>query len=460
MDILSLLTGIVLLSGNFPVTIPQASPVEINVSTKEIKPNDGIDDAGRINQLINSMKGGVLYFPNGTYNISAPILLKSGITLKGKSRAGVIFKQTGSVGKWEGFAEQGIVTTNPNLQNNNVHVISITVQGIYKKAIDEHHGGGKGGVCLRNCRNSSVEFVTTYDTWHGVAMYDYSFADKNSNNVISNVKAVRANSHSQKGNSGRPRGILMNTPHSLVKGSIAFACGTGFFASGDDITLRECKAENWTIDNGYYIMVNNVTVMNCMAVAGPGSKQGLGSGIVIAYSKGGVVQNCKAKNCSNYGFRIHVPQSDLKLSYNLAEKCGIGFGIENASHEYPEMCKNLSFIDNTSLFSNLQGFLFRQMEYSVVTGNIARNNNQKGITLATRGGMSIANYCFNNKFEDNTCDDDQVKKTQLFGLYDYNKNTGDVVTQTAGDAARSAAKAVRKSNNIIKHKSRYGQDYF
>ena len=334
----------------------------IDVTTFGIMPNDNVDDAAKLNTLIKKTPSGTLYFPAGDYLLASPVTLKSNISLKGAGVEIVTFTQAGSVMKWMSFREQGVITTNGNLLNENVHVSDIALRGIYRIPADGKSVSAKGGICMVNCKNSSVTAVTTYDTWHGVAFYNYPLKGGNSGNAIRGVKVYRAKSFSMPGNSGRPRGILMSTPGGVVENCLTSNCGTGYFASGNDISLVGCRAEEWTIDNGFYIIVNNCRIERCEATTGSKSKQGPGSGFVIAYSKGGVIQDCVAINCSNYGFRIHVPQSDLQLTNNKAERCGIGFGIENASHQYPEMCKNLLFCNNVSAYCNLQGFLFRQLK--------------------------------------------------------------------------------------------------
>ncbi|RAJ10524.1 parallel beta helix pectate lyase-like protein [Chitinophaga skermanii] len=440
----------------------------ISVSQKGIVPNDNKDDADKINQLIASAPANsTLLFSDGTYNIGSPIILKSNITIKGTNPNTVIFRQTGSIANWQKNSAQGIITTSQNIVNDNVHVTNITVKGIYTTPISEAGSGGKGGICMRNCTNSSVKNVSTSDTWHGVAFYDNK-GNAKTGNLIENAIVTRALSNSQPGNSGRPRGILMNSPYGVVKGCTSSNSGTGYFLGGTGIEISDCKALNWTVDNGYYIMVENCVVRDCQAITGSSSNQGKGSGFTIAYQKGGLVENCKAQNCGNYGFRIHVPQSNLTLRNNIATNCGIGFGIENASHPYPEMCDNLQFIGNQAIGNNLQGFFFRQMMNSKVENNTAKNNNQKGINARNRGAITLQNYTYGNIIEDNVCEDTQTKKTQLFGLYDYNKGNyqkaavqqNNTLMRSATKATNNAANAINVVPNTIKHNSKFGQDYY
>ena len=228
---------------------------------------------------------------------------------------------------------------------------------------------------------------------------------------------------------------------------MSIGAGTGFYANGKDITFENCRTENWFEDNGYYLIVDNLIVRNCTAKGGESPETGFGSGFAIAYKKNGLLENNEAINCSNYGFRIHVPQSDTKLINNTAVGCGIGFGIETASHPFPEVANNIQFIDNLAENSGLYGFLFRQMSNSKITGNKAINGNQRGVTLSTRGAIALKEYLNNNEFTKNNCIDNQIKKTQLFGLYDYSV-----------DQIKSASK--KSTNNKISHKSSDGKDIF
>lgn len=447
-------------------TLSATTADRIDVTKHGAIPGDKRDDSRVLQQLIDKLpaSGGTLYFPLGEYTLQSPIVLKSNVKLEGAGIGKTVLLQAGSVQTWSRVPEQAVITTNVNLRNENVSVANLTLKGIYVNPIGEKGSGAKGGICLRNCINSTVESVRTSDTWHGVAFYDFKMKEAKSGNVIRQVTVERALSNSQPGNKGRPRGILINTPFGVVENSVTRNCGTGFFAGGEGISLLKNKAYSWTVDNGYYIMADNLNMDACEAYGGTAARQGLGSGITIAYSKGGKVKNCIVKYCSNYGYRIHVPQSDLLLENNLAERCGIGFGIENASHKYPEMSRNIQFLYNKSIANNMQGFLLRQLEGAVLRGNQVLNNNQKGVSRSNMGGISLGDHCFDNVIEDNDVNDTQSKKTQLYGLYDasMNKATNAKGAAVQQNAVRSAgsSQAARSRSNTIKHKSKYGRDVF
>jgi parallel beta-helix repeat protein len=410
----------------------------------------GADSSGKsdsseiINFLIDSLSksaGGTISIPAGKYLLNDAILLKSNISLHGKGIDQTFFFRNLESKNWESNKAQGLITTNPTSLNDNIHVSNISVDAGFKKK----ELNAKGGICLRNCTNSSVYKVKTINTWHGVAFYD--FKGQNARNTIKDVISENAHAFTTNSNSGRPRGILVTDFGSKVINSMSIGAGTGFYANGKDITFENCRAENWFEDNGYYLIVDNLIVRNCTAKGGESPETGFGSGFAIAYKKNGLLENNEAINCSNYGFRIHVPQSDTKLINNTAVGCGIGFGIETASHPFPEVANNIQFIDNLAENSGLYGFLFRQMSNSKITGNKAINGNQRGVTLSTRGAIALKEYLNNNEFTKNNCIDNQIKKTQLFGLYDYSV-----------DQIKSASK--KSTNNKISHKSSDGKDIF
>ncbi len=417
---------------------------ELNVVDFGADAKGNVDNSKLVNRLIDSLSstgGGIIFFPNGRYLIHDAIIVKSNIQLKGESKEGSIFYREANAGNWGNTKNQALITTDPSQINENILVESIGVDGNFEK----NATGAKGGICLRNCSNSTVKNVYTKNTWHGIAFYDFKGND--SGNLIDGVISENAHSFTTKNNSGRPRGILTTDNGSRVIGSKSIGAGTGFYASGEDISFIGNHAENWFEDNGFYLIVDNLIVLNCSAKGGSTPDKGFGSGFAIAYKRGALIENSIAENCSNYGFRIHVPQSETRLMNNKAIGCGIGFGIETASHPYPEVADQLLFENNSAESSGLNGFLFRQMSNSEVINNRAVNGNQRGVTLSTRGGIALKEYLTNNIFRENECIDNQAKKTQLYGFYDFSVN----------QIPQSEKKG---KNNRIQHKSQNGLDEF
>lgn len=416
----------------------------VNVVDQGCDPTGLIDCSLIINTLVDSLSktgGGTIYVPEGKYLLNNAIILRSAITLRGQAPEKSIFYRDPEQGNWASTKAQALITTNPSSINESVTVENLGVDAGYKKK----EVNGKGGVCIRNAKNSKISNVQTHNTWHGVAFYDFKGED--SKNIIDGVVASNAQAFTTNNNSGRPRGILTTDFGSQVKNSKSIKAGTGFYAYGKDVTFDNCHAEDWFEDNGFYLIVDNLKVSNCTAQGGSTPAEGFGSGFAIAYKRNGLIENSKAINCSNYGFRIHVPQSDTKIINNVASGCGIGFGIETASHPFPEVSDQIDLINNTAVNSGLHGFLFRQMANSTITGNKAINGNQRGVTLSTRGALALKEYLSNNVFSSNECFDNQKKKTQTYGLYDFSKN-------------QIASEAKKGKNNKIKHSSSNGIDVF
>ncbi|GAB2481091.1 right-handed parallel beta-helix repeat-containing protein [Algoriphagus taiwanensis] len=419
-------------------------PQTINLAESGGDPSGQKDNSKLINQIVDSLSsvgGGTIFIPKGKYLLDDGVILKSNVILKGESKESVILFRNPDTGNWKTTKSQGLISTLPNLSNTNILVESLTINGNFERK----SSGAKGGICLRNCSKSKIRDVITQNTWHGVAFYD--FKGENSENSIEEVKSENAHAFTSKDNSGRPRGILVMDPGARIIQSQSIGAGTGFYAHGRNITLIGNHAENWFEDNGYYLIVDQLTVRDCSAKGGPSPEKGFGSGFAIAYRKGALIENCTAINCSNYGFRIHVPQSDTQLINNQAVGCGNGFGVEVASHPFPEVSNNLLFKDNKAEKSGLHGFLFRQMTNSQVVGNKAINGNQRGVTLSTRGAIALKEHLSDNTFDDNECIDNQSKKTQTYGLYDFS------VSQITSDAKKG-------KNNKIKHRSKSGIDEF
>lgn len=417
---------------------------EVNILDFGADPSGKFENSDLINKLVDSLStsgGGTVYVPKGKYLLNDAILLKSNISLKGENSNETIFFRDSVKGGWSISKAQGLITTNPAAANHNIHVSHVQVNGNFKKKASR----GKAGIALRNCSKSSIKDVQTFNTWHGVAFYDFKGDD--SQNIIDRVISTNAHTFTSKDNSGRPRGILSVDPGSKILNSKSFNAGTGFYAYGKNITLEGNHAEGWFEDNGYYLIVDNLTVKNCSAKGGPSPEKGYGSGFAIGYKKGALIENNLAENCDNYGFRIHVPQSNTKLINNRAIGCGNGFGIETASHPYPEVSSDIYMEGNLAQNSGIHGFLFRQMENSQVLNNKAINGNQRMLTLSTRGAIALKDYLKNNTFSNNICEDNQNKKTQLYGLYDFSVND-----------IKSASK--KGKNNKIKHKSKSGKDVF
>jgi hypothetical protein len=108
---------------------PGVSPDVVFVtSNPSVVPNDGIDDTAGIQAVINANKGRIVYFPNGTYNVSNTITVtgnsgnpdpNSELYLEGQSQGGVIIRLANSAAGFNSTATPKEVIRFVNNNNNN-----------------------------------------------------------------------------------------------------------------------------------------------------------------------------------------------------------------------------------------------------------------------------------------------------------------------------------------------------
>ena len=136
----------------------------------------GLDPSGKndnsqiLNKLIDSIAslgGGKVIVPKGNFLLDEAVILKSFVTISGASQSETIFFRRPDSGSWSDTKAQGLFTTNPQIQNENIIIENLSVNGYFQK----NSTGGKAGICLRNTSNSIIRKITTHNTWHGVAFY-------------------------------------------------------------------------------------------------------------------------------------------------------------------------------------------------------------------------------------------------------------------------------------------------
>ncbi|QGQ98380.1 PKD domain-containing protein [Paenibacillus psychroresistens] len=89
---LSLMFGI-----QYQINIPVAQAATLNITSYGATANDSSDDRTAIqNAITAAVSGDTVYFPNGTFNITSPIVAKAGVKLLGQSQSGAIVKFTGT----------------------------------------------------------------------------------------------------------------------------------------------------------------------------------------------------------------------------------------------------------------------------------------------------------------------------------------------------------------------------
>lgn len=404
---------------------------------------DGVtDDTAAIQAAIDASQGKWVSGVGGEYAIEASLILKTNTLL-----CDATFNMTGANANYGVAAiyneNWNNVAGNTGIKIKNVIINGINITQQSDATVINASNRGIGGVYLGYVSDSSVSGCYVQDSWSGIVVTEAPTGVSlyEANNLVENCKVVRAQAWSQTGNPGRPRGIL------FISGGFVSNCdvvdsSTGFYFGGaSGAVMDSCRAYNWFTDDGFYVLGEDLRVANCLAYG-----NNFGSGFAVAYNQRGCIVNNTAIDCGNMGFRIHVPQSRTQFIGNTAKSCGYGFRIDNAGQPYPAVCDGLIVQGNIAEYCNLVGFQFQQIRNSTIIGNIARNNNQSGIVLQTRGAITLYAYATQNRIADNQCYDDQGVPTQIWGLYVYS-------------AADSGA-ASENTGNSINHKSVTGIDVF
>lgn len=418
---------------------------------------DGVaNDATAINAAItaaNTAGGGVVFLPAGTYAVSAPILLKSDVTLKGEGVEATIVKQIGTIAAWDAITtSSGVISNLEANEYENIHVDGIKLEGLYSTPIPDGSANyAVNGISIANTINSSVTNCKTQDTGTGIIIYGTVTGADIYDNLIANCEVTNARSWIMAGNSGTPRGITMATNHSTVQDCVSDDNHTGYFVGVDYGNYINCRTSRWT-DDGFYVNANFCTFTNCYAIGDTTVGTASGSGFAVNPSYGHTFSGCVALRCPNAGMRFRhagasAPSSNRVIGCWFSD-CGYGFLDDmTGADAYPNAVSSFNvFIGNQADNCQQSGFKFIRQQIGVISGNTAWDNNQAGVSLQTRGGISLDEYCIDNAVSDNICYDTQGVPTQTFGLYSYPLSV--------------SGASVENTGNRVSHKSASGVDLF
>lgn len=411
-------------------------------------------DAEAINRAIEQVHtqgGGAVLLDARMYTVCAPIMLKSGVTLRGRGASRTIISQGGSAQSWAHFAASAIICTNHTEVFDDIHVQDLAVTGLHEQPVLS--GGAfyaKCGIAILNARRSSIERCAVSDTGTGIGFFGRGGSLPHQN-LISDCEVRNASSWVGPGNRGTPRGITMATDYSLVRNCAVEASHTGYYVATEHGRYENCTARGWR-DDGFYVNANYCLFTKCRAIAADTRVSGFGSGFAVNPSKGNIFSQCVALRCSNAGMRFRhagkIAPSDNRVISCAFIDCGYGFLDDmTGTDPFPAaVARRNEFIGNTAESCQFCGFLFVRQSDGIIRENRAISNNRGGITAQNRGAITFAEYCMNNVIEDNHCDDPAPVKTQTWGLYIYPKE----VTRAS----------VANVGNRIRHKSDYGIDVY
>ena len=318
-----------------------AGAVEVKViegiqsSIKNVKDygakGDGVTDDSAAIQSVLDLKG-IVYIPSGTYLINTTLKIKSNTKLYGDGIEATILKEGGAGTTLATMATSILVnqaySDNDAAGNDSMHVENIAFHGQRTAPIADGSVGtnkGIGGVYFKYASRSRIRDCYFKDGWCGFVITGTRTGfDSQSQNSIFDCTVYNATSWNQNGNAGVPRGILIDTAYTYMRGCSTNSCATGFYIGGEQLVVDSCNTFNWTYDNGFYCLAPELAMSNCRA-----DGNNYGNGITLAYNTGAQLTNCFVRDCSNMGFRIHAPQRNTNLTNCSAINCGYGFRAEN-----------------------------------------------------------------------------------------------------------------------------------
>lgn len=302
-----------------------------NVKDYGAKGDGTTDDSAAIQSVLDLQ--GIVYIPAGTYLINTTLRIKSNTKLYGDGTEATILKE-GGAGTTLGTMFTSILINQAYYDsdaagNDSMHVENIAFHGQRSTPIADGAvtatNKGIGGVYFEYASRSRIRDCYFKDGWSGfvITATRTGFSTQLQNSIF-DCTVFNAASWLQNGNSGTPRGILVDSAYTYMRGCSTNSCATGFYIGGTQIVVDACNAFNWTYDNGFYCLAPELAMSNCRA-----DGNNFGNGITLAYNTGAQITNCFVRDCSNMGFRLHAPQRNTNLTNCSAINCGYGFRAEN-----------------------------------------------------------------------------------------------------------------------------------
>lgn len=239
---------------NKTVTFPPTSGFATNVFNVKASPynatgDNTTDDTAAIQAAINATpsNGGVVYFPSGTYKISAALTLKTGVTIIGDGMQASIIRQTSTTA-------HGLYALNSRY---------LTVRDIKIQGPGNGTGTGTGiffdysTSTVANTQITNIEIIS----WGGDGIYLHWPLVS----VINGVRVTNIGGHGFKtldghstsfigtyaNNCGKKGYYLEHLAYSSLSGTAADNCGQGYYIYNcPEITLNGCGTEAPTPKNG------------------------------------------------------------------------------------------------------------------------------------------------------------------------------------------------------------------
>jgi parallel beta-helix repeat protein len=352
---------------------------------------DGTADNVQIQAAIDSLSstlGGEVYVLPGLYDIADSIVLTDpNVHLNGGSQ-GTVLRLANSVNK---------------------PVIKIEITALYSEisnfkidgnAANNATPGGEGnpGIYFEEACDSTVRDCRIYDCF----LNCISILSGSRNKILHNTLT------------DSDEGVRINVgDDNLVDGNTVLdnAWGITIYNNANPAT----PARRNKIVNNY--------VAGCTGTAG---ELGLGGIAAVGGAEYTLIDNNFVEDCYGRGIEAFNLSTGTIISNNTIKNTGLisgGAGIDLAPDDY------LKVINNTIVGCGGAGIFLSGGHHCIIQGNHCINNSQNADIRATGGGCGITiNYdttCNYNLVIGNYCIDDQVSKTQDYGIREWQGAAGD-----------------------------------
>jgi len=341
---------------------------------------DGSGDYTDIQSAINALpaSGGVVYIREGTYTVSSSIaIISSNVTLVGAGAATKIFLANG--------ANVDVISAT---WGQNIVIANLCIDG--NKANQTAASSGIKFTNVENSRISGCRIEKSKDC--GV------YLDSSSRNVITNSTVE----------SGGNLGIyLSSSNNNTVMGNTIESNsddGIHLYSGSNNNTVMGNTIESNSSDGIFCSGSNNNTVMGNTIE----SNSGIGIYLYSGSNNNTVMGNTIKSNSSD-GIFCNGANNNT-ITGNTSESNG-GSGIQLYSSS------NNSVTGNTIKSNGSYGIMIASSNNNVVVGNVVMNNS-KSVAGAYDGiYISTSDY---NVITSNRCTDDQLVKTQGYGINIFN----------------------------------------
>lgn len=412
---------------------------------------DGTADNVDINTAINrvaDLGGGIIHVRTGNYSISAPIKLKSNVTLRGEGRQTVISQiNSGNFHMITSFDE-----TNGH---SDVSLESLTING--NKA---NQSSNVNGVHLVNCTNLKIHDLVVYDCKRQGINIDGSLTEMVwiTNNVIYNSGETGINLLDE------VERIVVDRNYCYDNGAANISLnGTGSYVTFSNNVCKNAGRATPTADNitGYNKANTHFTVINNQCYSGGNNGIHVGGNDLIVI--GNQVENADVDGIQVRNHDESQQTNALVVGNSVNSVTRYGVFVKNVTNGVVSSNNinaagntgiNMELLSDTGVLGNSvtgsllnDGLRFHTSARNKIIGNTSKNNARYGIYLSD-DGTTVAQL---NQVIGNNLYDSQGTKTQLYGIVTANSADNNVIANNisrASDHLTGAMSLAGTSNQV------------